>query len=169
MPINFHSQNIFFRLKNRVSIRKWIIESLSKENKVPGDINFIFCDDAYLFELNKKYLNHNTLTDIITFDYSQQENPKSQISNPKFGHPEPVEGQNPKSQILNPKSISGDIFISIERVKENAKKFNVDFDTELHRVIIHGILHLAGYKDKTKEAKTLMTQKEDFYIHLLKP
>lgn len=168
MPVNFHSENISFSPKNKAALRKWIIASLSKENKTPGDINFIFCDDDYLLELNKQYLNHNTLTDIITFDYSKEENPKSQALNPKSGHlcpkdsfGEPVEG-------LNPKSISGDIFISIERVKENAKKFNVDFSTELHRVIIHGILHLAGYKDKTKSSKKLMTQKEDFYLHLLK-
>lgn len=159
MPVNFHSENIPFSLKNKAVLRKWIIESLSKENKVPGDINFIFCDDAYLLELNKKYLNHNTLTDIITFDYTQSR--KQETGNQKSG----------KTGNLKPgtKNLSGDIFISIERVKENAKKFNVDFITELHRVIIHGILHLAGYKDKAKPEKKLMTLKEDFYIHLLKP
>ena len=156
MPINFHSENISFSLKNKAALRKWILQTLSEEKKTPGDINFIFCDDDYLLSLNKEYLNHNTLTDIITFDYSGS-------------HPELVEGKKTKNQKPKTKNISGDIFISIDRLKENAKKFNVDFNTELHRVIIHGILHLASYKDKTKAAKKLMTQKEDFYIHLLKP
>lgn len=158
MPVSFYSEGISFTLKNKLLIRKWINNTLLKEGKKTGAINFIFCNDEHLLELNKKYLNHNTLTDIITFDYTttDEKNLKSQC------HPELVEGSNLKS------AISGDIFISIERIKENSEKFKVPFDHELHRVIIHGILHLAGYKDKTKPAKKIMTAKEDFYLHLLK-
>ena len=98
------------------------------------DVAFIFCDDAYLLSLNQYYLHHDTLTDIITFDYREG------------------------------KKVSGDIFISIDRIKANALEFNVSFTHELHRVMIHGIMHLCGYKDKDKKSKLLMTTKEDFYL-----
>jgi rRNA maturation RNase YbeY len=97
----------------------------------------VFCDDEYLHRLNVQYLNHNTLTDIISFDYS-------------IG-----------------KTISGDIFISVERVEDNAKDFDVDFNTELHRVIIHGILHYCGFKDKTEDDAKLMRAKEDEALLIL--
>jgi rRNA maturation RNase YbeY len=97
----------------------------------------IFCSDEYLLDVNKKYLNHDYYTDIITFDYVED------------------------------KIISGDIFISSDRVRENANQFNVSFEMELFRIIIHGILHLLGYKDKTKKDKSLMTEKENFYLSRL--
>ena len=110
------------------------ISVIKAENKQIGEINCIFCDDEYLLEKNKTYLNHNTLTDIITFDYSEKD------------------------------EISGDLFISIERVRENAKIYNVTFELELSRVLIHGILHLIGFGDKTDEEIKTMRQKENFYL-----
>jgi len=100
-------------------------------------LNYIFCSDTYLHKINLEYLKHDTLTDIITFDYSEK------------------------------KQISGDIFISIDRIKENALKFNQSTDIELNRVLIHGVLHLLGYKDKTPKEKETMRAKEDFYLTLL--
>ena len=143
--INFHSQNIKFSLKNKSAIRKWILSVIEKEKHSSGEINYIFCEDKYLFSLNKKYLKHNTLTDIITFDYST------------INH-----------QPLTINHISGDIFISIPRVKENAKKYNFSFEKELHRVMIHGVLHLCGYKDKTPKEKTTMRQKEEEFLKIFR-
>lgn len=145
--IHFHAEDVALTLRNKTLLRQWITTALQKEKKQPGELNFIFCSDDYLLEMNKSYLNHNTLTDIITFDYSAEE------------------GQKASGSRLQ--AISGDIFISIDRVKENAEKFDTGFVNELHRVMIHGILHLAGYKDKSKPDKELMTQKEDFYLNLL--
>jgi len=125
-----------FLLKNHENLIDWIIKSIDNEHYRIDDINYIFCDDEYLSELNIKHLKHNTLTDIISFDYT-------------IG-----------------KLISGDIFISIERVEENAKKFKVSFDDELHRVMMHGMLHYCGYNDKTDEEKRVMRQKEDYYLSL---
>lgn len=107
------------------------------EKKTIGSINFIFCTDAYLHEMNVKYLNHDTYTDVITFDYTE-----------------------------NPPEISGDIFISSERVRENAKQFGTTFVMELHRVMIHGLLHLAGFDDKTAREQQQMRSKEDYYLSL---
>jgi len=118
-------------------VKNWIVKAILNENLKEGEVNYIFCDDNYLSELNIKYLKHNTLTDIISFDYT-------------IG-----------------KIISGDIFISIERVKENAEMFNTKYVDELHRVMIHGVLHYCGYKDKTDEEKTQMRSKEDYYLSLL--
>lgn len=136
--IHFFSENILFRLYNIRIIRTWITDSILNENHVPGEINFIFCDDQYLFSLNREYLAHDTFTDIITFDLSDQED-----------------------------MISGDIYISIERARENAVNFKVKFMKEVCRLIIHGILHLCGYNDKTHDEKQLMTTKEDYYLSLL--
>ncbi len=133
---NFHSENISFTLKKKPAIISWLSCSIKKENKIPGVISYIFCSDQYLHELNVKYLNHDTLTDIITFDYCEK------------------------------KSVNGDLFISIDRIKENSKKFNNSIENELHRVMIHGILHLCGYKDKTTEDQNVMSAKEDFYLNL---
>ena len=135
--IHYNSETDF-ELKNQEKISNWIKKSILNEEHKLEEISYIFCNDDYLLEKNQTYLKHDTLTDIISFDYSVG------------------------------KIISGDIFISIERVKENAHKFKVDFLEELHRVIIHGILHYCGYKDKTKEEKTLMRAKEDYYLSLLK-
>ena len=114
--------------------KKWLNQVISNESKREGDITYIFCDDDYLLEKNIRFLNHNTLTDVITFDY--------------------CEGN----------SVSGDIFISIERVKENSEVFKVDFLTELNRVMVHGLLHLLGYKDKTERESNLMRKKENYYL-----
>jgi probable rRNA maturation factor len=115
--------------------KKFIKDLINSENKKTGDINFIFCSDDYLLEVNKQYLNHDYYTDIITFDY--------------------CEGN----------QVSGDIFISVDRVLENSQNQKVDFNNEFYRVLFHGVLHLCGYKDKKKEDKTLMTSKEDFYLN----
>lgn len=120
-----------FKLENEVVYSEWISKVIGSENKQEGDINYIFCDDDYLVEINLQYLDHDTLTDIISFDYS--------------------EGNN----------LHGDIFISIERVKENANDFNVPFAEELKRVLVHGVLHYCGYKDKSEEDEKLMRQKEE--------
>ncbi len=135
--INFHNEEIEFVLPKKKRIRKWIIHTSELEVKEVGDINIIFTKDNCLYALNIKHLRHDTLTDIITFDYSAEN------------------------------EISGDIFISLERVKENAKEFGLPTLNELHRVIIHGILHLIGYKDKTKQQKLIMRAKEDYYLSLL--
>ena len=125
-----------FTLSKQDIRSRWIITSIINENKRVGELSFIFCTDEYLFEKNIQFLNHKTYTDIITFDYCEGD------------------------------IISGDIFVSVERVTENANKFGVDFENELDRVIIHGVLHLAGYKDKSKEEANTMRKKEDFYLSL---
>jgi probable rRNA maturation factor len=120
-----------FELSSESDFTTWIQNVIASENKEEGDINYIFCDDGYLCKINIEYLNHDTLTDIISFDYSEG----------NFLH--------------------GDIFVSVERVAENAKEFNVSFDNELKRVMAHGVLHYCGYKDKSKSDALLMRQKED--------
>ncbi|OFY87590.1 MAG: rRNA maturation RNase YbeY [Bacteroidetes bacterium RIFCSPLOWO2_12_FULL_35_15] len=132
--IYFHTQDIKFTLKNKVILKQWITSTIKKKKRKAGELNFIFCSDDQLLSLNKQHLDHDTYTDIITFDYSQ--------GNPNL-------------------DISGDVYISIERVKENALKFSKSFEDELHRILIHGTLHLLGYKDKTKIAKAEMTLQED--------
>ena len=146
--INFHSEDIKFILKNKSKIKSWIISTVEKQKHKTGDISFVFCSDGFLLNINKQYLNHDTYTDIVTFDYSEEEN-------------------NPPLPPFQRGSISGDIFISIDRVKENAQKFSKTFEDELHRVIIHGVLHLLGYKDKTKIAKAEMTKQEDLCLKAL--
>lgn len=137
--IGFFNENTSFRLRNKKSIRAWISDAVIKEGKIPGEISVIFCNDSFLLDMNIKYLNHDTFTDIITFEYN--------------------EGQ----------LISGDIFISIERVKENARLFSKSINDELYRVIIHGVLHLCGYKDKTTKDTATMRQKEEEYLVLFMP
>jgi probable rRNA maturation factor len=139
--IHFQTEDIPFTLKNKTLLKQWIQAVTKSKKRKTGEITFIFCSDAYLLTINKNYLNHDTYTDIITFDYSKE------------------------NKAL---PISGDIFISIERVKENAIKFSNSFENELHRVLIHGVLHLLGYADKTKAAKTEMTKQEDRYLQMLK-
>jgi len=119
-------------------LRKWLNEVILNEKFTPGEIYFIFCDDDYLYQINKKFLGHDTLTDIVTFSNSE-----------------------------NQKIISGEIYISVDRVEENSKVLNVSFYNELCRVMVHGILHLTGYEDETPEQKTLMRKKEDYYLSLL--
>ena len=134
--IEFHNE-IEFVLQNQQELRRWIKKVITSENKEMGEINYIFCSDEYLLERNIKYLDHDTLTDIITFNYC-------------------------KGQI-----ITSDIMISIDRVKENSTIFDNSFSEELHRVMIHGILHLIGYNDKTEKEKKLMREKENFYLKKL--
>lgn len=128
--INFNYETDF-NLDNEVAIASWLTNVITSENKKEGEINYIFCDDEYLLKINLEYLNHDTLTDIISFDYS-------------MGN-----------------EIHGDIFISVERVKENASDFNVSFEDELKRVLVHGVLHYCGYKDKSEEDELMMRSKED--------
>ena len=120
-----------FSLENEDVYSDWLSKVISSELKNEGEINYIFCDDDYLLEINQQYLDHDTLTDIISFDYS--------IGN----------------------ELHGDVFISIERVRENALDFNVSFEDELKRVMVHGILHYCGYKDKSEKDEQLMREKEE--------
>jgi len=136
MPaISFFEEDINYKLKNKTLVRQWIKETIVAEGFKLKELNYIFCSDAYLLTLNQQYLDHDTYTDIITFDNSE------------------VKGD-----------IVGDIFISIERIRENAVKFGHSETDELHRVIIHGALHLLGYTDKSVVTKKKMTQKEDEYL-----
>lgn len=137
IPVNFFFEEIKYTIKNKNKLRTWINRTLLEENKSLEELNFIFCSDDYLLHINQQYLQHNTYTDIITFDNSSSAN-----------------------------KIVGDIFISIDRIKENAQTFNVSETEELHRIIIHGTLHLSGYEDKTKSNKNIMTLKEDEYLAL---
>jgi len=125
-----------FKLANQDQISAWIAFVLDEEAKELGEINYIFCDDDYLLEINVKTLKHNTLTDIISFDYS-------------LGN-----------------IVSGDVYVSYERVRDNAENLDIVFVDELHRVMIHGILHYCGYKDKSDDEKILMRSKEDYYLSL---
>lgn len=125
-----------FLLENEGQYSSWISNVISSENKKEGDINYIFCDDEYILEINKQYLDHDYYTDIISFDYS--------VGN----------------------ELHGDIFVSIERVRENAVEFGVTFDEELKRVLAHGVLHYCGYKDKTVEEELIMRSKEDEKIKM---
>lgn len=133
--ILFHYETDFL-LENEDTYQSWIETVILSEQKMVGEINYIFCDDDYLHDINVKYLNHNTLTDVISFDYSEFD------------------------------TISGDIFISIDRVRENAQNFNIDFSQELLRVMAHGILHYCGYKDKSESEVSLMREKENEKIEL---
>ncbi|WP_274474991.1 rRNA maturation RNase YbeY [Mangrovimonas aestuarii] len=126
-----------FNLSDENGIGSWISDVIEQEGCSEGEINYIFCDDEYLHKLNVEFLDHDTLTDIISFDYTMG------------------------------KLISGDIFISVERVEDNAKDFEVDFETELKRVIVHGVLHYCGYKDKTDEEAKVMRSKEDYYLNII--
>lgn len=123
-----------FELQNEKEISKWISSVIIQEGYNEGEINYIFCDDGYLLKLNIEFLNHDTLTDIISFDYTMG------------------------------KQINGDIYISIERVKENATDFSTDFISELNRVMVHGVLHYCGYKDKSKADEAAIRSKENYYM-----
>lgn len=120
-----------FEIDNEAAYEKWVSAIIISEDKNEGDINYIFCDDEYLLDINQKYLDHDTLTDIISFDYT--------VGN----------------------ELNGDIFISIERVRENATDFKVEFESELRRVMAHGVLHYCGYKDKSEADEEIMRNKEE--------
>lgn len=127
-----------FILKNKLKIKKWLKNTIIEEKTKLGDINYIFCSDEQLLKINIEYLNHDFYTDIITFDYRKND------------------------------TISGDIFISIDRIKENSGINNTNFEDELNRVLVHGILHIIGYKDKSPEDSKLMRKKENYYLTLYK-
>ena len=136
MPaINFFEEDTTFKPKQKTQLRQWIRDTVIAEGFKLKELNYIFCSDAYLLQINQQYLDHDTFTDIVTFDNSE------------------VEGD-----------IVGDIFISIDRIRENGAKFKTGETNELHRVIIHGALHLLGYTDKSVVTKQKMTQKEDEYL-----
>jgi len=137
-PINFFSEEINYTLKHKTKVRTWIKEVIETEGYQLEELSFIFCSDEYLLAINQQYLKHDTYTDVITFDHSDEL-----------------------------KMVSGDIFISIDRIRENAREFKRNFMDELCRVMVHGTLHLLGYKDKGKAAKTTMTTKEDHYLSAL--
>lgn len=132
--ISYHSEDISFPGIKRRECSRWIKETAKAYGKTVGEIAFVFCSDAYILQINNEYLQHNYYTDIITFDYSEKN------------------------------SISGDIFISLDTVRSNAEKFRQTYDNELNRVIIHGILHLCGQKDKTPEERAEMTRKENLAL-----
>jgi probable rRNA maturation factor len=138
MPIRFFYEETEYKIDYPRKTVKWIIESARREKKSVLSINYIFCSDHYLLGLNQEFLHHDTFTDIITFDNSEDQN------------------------------ISGEIYISLDRVKENSLKFDSLFQDELRRVMIHGVLHLAGYKDKKLKEISMMRKKEEAYLSLWK-
>lgn len=132
--ITFNSGSTGYKLNNKRKISSWIKNVINGNGRIAGDIAFAFMSDEELLEMNHKYLKHNTLTDILTFNYNEND------------------------------VVNGDICISIDRVKENALKFHVDTSSELKRVMIHGILHLIGFNDKTENEKSVMRSQEDYYL-----
>lgn len=136
--ITFSTEEINFTLKQKTLVREWLAEVINAHTFRLVALNYIFCSDDYLLEINKEYLDHDYYTDIITFDQSEEEG-----------------------------FLEGDIFISIDRVKENADGLSVSFETELSRVLVHGLLHLLGFKDKTEDEQKTMRQKEDEWISKL--
>ncbi|MEO8886404.1 MAG: rRNA maturation RNase YbeY [Mucilaginibacter sp.] len=136
MPqISFFEEDVRYNLKDKIKVKQWIKDTIAAEGYKLDELTYIFCSDDYLLKMNQQYLDHDTYTDIITFDNSTTE-----------------------------KTITGDIFISVDRIRENAAKFDQTIVNELHRVIIHGVLHLLGYKDKTPADNKKMTQMEDKYL-----
>lgn len=135
--INFFAKDLDFKVPHPRKTKAWIKEVIKRENKTLVNLNYIFCSDEYLLTINEQYLNHETLTDVITFDNSEGDG-----------------------------RIEGDIFISVERVLENSSRLGAPFEEELHRVLIHGILHLSGYGDKTAKQKAEMRKKEDACLSL---
>ena len=134
--IDFQTQDIDLIIKEKTKIRLWIVDAIKNEGKKTGDITYIFCTDEYLLKMNQQYLQHDTYTDVITFDYTDGNR------------------------------VSGDIFISFERITENSKELGTTLEDELHRVMIHGIMHLCGYHDKQPEERANMIVKENQYLAL---
>ncbi len=132
--VRYYSEDTKFIFKNKLANNRWLKLVAGSEIKTLGDVSIIFCSDNYILDVNIRYLNHDFFTDIITFDY--------------------CEGNR----------LSGDLFISVDSVKENSVEFGTDFDEELHRVIVHGLLHLIGYDDHTPEEQKVMRAKEDYYL-----
>ena len=133
--INFFADGVNYTLKSKKTIREWLANSAKTEGYIIKELSYIFCSDDALLEINQAFLNHDTLTDIITFDNSEKKN-----------------------------EIIGEIYISIERIQENAEKYKTETSQELRRVMIHGVMHLCGYKDKSTTDKSIMKNKEDEYL-----
>jgi len=134
--IRYFTEDVKFVLKDKMANNRWLKMVAGSEIRKIGDINIIFCSDNYILDVNMRYLQHDYFTDIITFDY--------------------CEG----------KTLSGDLFISIDSVRENAYEYGAEFDDELHRVMVHGLLHLIGYDDHTPEEEKTIHEKEDYYLKL---
>ena len=135
--IRFFNEDIIYIIRNKAAVRKWIGKAITKEGFRLKELNYIYCSDAHLCKMNVHYLHHHTYTDIITFNLSE-----------------------------NKKEVAGEIYISINRVRDNATLFKVPLRDELHRVMIHGVLHLCGYKDKSPGEVKRMRNKEDYYLSL---
>lgn len=135
--VSFFSEDIDFKVVNPIKTKRWLKNASISEGYKLSQLNYVFCSDEYLLEINKEYLDHDYFTDIITFDNSEEDN-----------------------------QLEGDIYISVDRVRENAATFHTDFDTEMRRVLIHGLLHLAGHDDTSEALKTAMRAKEDEYLRL---
>lgn len=135
IPVHFFKEGVRIRLQNRDQLKKWILQLFRENNLDVENINYVFCSDRYLLKMNKNYLDHHYLTDIITFDNSVEKG-----------------------------KVEADVFISTDRVAANAKKFNVAFRDELHRVLVHGALHLAGYDDKKISGRNKMREAEDYWL-----
>jgi len=136
VKIYFHTEDISFRYKDKEKTREWLKQIISGYDRIPGSLNFIFCSDSYLLDINKNYLNHHHYTDVITFDLAEDER------------------------------ISGDIFISVDKVKENAALWEDSFSRELRRVMVHGVLHLLGYDDSSEAERNIMRVLEDKALSL---
>ncbi len=134
--VRYYCEDIKFLFKNKLANNRWLKMVAGSEIKTLGDISIIFCSDNYILDVNIRYLHHDYFTDVITFDYCEGD------------------------------KLSGDLFISIDSVRENSIEFGTDFDEELHRVIVHGLLHLIGYDDHTPEDQKVMRAKEDYYLSL---
>ena len=134
--ISYFNQDIEFKLKGKLINNQWLKLVAESEIRRIGDINIIFCSDNYILDVNMKYLGHDYFTDIITFDYCEKD------------------------------KLNGDLFISIDSVRENALHYGTEFETELNRVMVHGVLHLIGYDDHSKKDIKIMREKEDYYISL---
>ena len=134
--VRYYCEDIKFLFKNKLVNNRWLKMVAGSEIKTLGDISIIFCSDNYILDVNIRYLHHDYFTDVITFDYCEGD------------------------------KLSGDLFISIDSVRENAIEFGTEFDEELHRVIVHGLLHLIGYDDHTPEDQKVMRAKEDYYLSL---
>ena len=132
--IRFSIEDCWLTLKNRMPLKKWLAKVAEEERKRVGELCFIFCSDSYLLNINQRFLSHNYYTDVITFDYSEAD------------------------------YISGDVFISVDTVRVNAKEYAQAFESELFRVMVHGVLHLCEYKDHSDEEKQQMRAKEDYYL-----
>ena len=137
MPVHFHNEEVSFPFNNKREVSLWLKSVVSSFQKELGVINVIFCNDQYLLKVNQTYLNHDYFTDIITFNYNENN------------------------------LISGDLFISIDRVKENAINQKMEFNVEIHRVIVHGVLHLCGLNDQSKQEKEIMRGRENLFLQKL--